>query len=147
MSKYLLNASVSPSRKGSKDALLLRLITRLLLVAPALFSGALAAELADPTKPPASILAEEERARRLAAGGDAAKNLPPLPKTDGVRVIVNGADRKLAVIDGEVVKTKNPASLPIHPNVKKTPPTSATQKQPSASAKTPEKRPVKVIQR
>lgn len=106
-----------------------------------------ATELDDPTRPPAKIRAQEERERLLAAGGDAAKNLPPLPKTDGVRVIVNGADRKLAVIDGEVVKTKNPASLPIHPNVKKTPPTSATPKQSSTSGKTPEKRPVKVIQR
>jgi hypothetical protein len=106
-----------------------------------------ATELDDPTRPPAKIRALEERERLLAAGGEAAKNLPPLPKTDGVRVIVNGADRKLAVIDGELVKTKNPASLPIHPNVKKSPPTSVTPKQSSASDKTPEKRPVKVIQR
>jgi hypothetical protein len=105
-----------------------------------------ATNMADPTQPPARVLLEEERARRIAAGGEAAKNLPPLPNTDGVRVIVNGADRKLAVIDGEIVKTKNPGTLPIHPNVKKT---AVTEQKPARSNpdSTSEKRPVKVIQR
>jgi hypothetical protein len=123
------------------------MVSGLLLLASLLLPGTAAAELADPTKPPASILAEEERARRLAAGGDAAKNLPPLPRTDGVRVIINGADRKLAVVDGEVVKTKNPSGLSVHPNVKKTPATSAKQQPSSTKDQTPAKRPVKVIQR